>query len=538
MASVAAPCRLAAALGLAGIVAAACGVSLIWVFVVPIYQSPDESAHFDYALAIYAHGRPFLAQHTSFERLPETAHPYTAYLEKRTRALEISFSPGAKVEPGYGTAKYFAALDRDVPPANEVTGPNQLAAVYPFGYYTVLAGWIGLVRLFSDSLTVTFFAARIFSVILLAVTLVASYGAIRLLGFSIWFALLLTAGIGLFPLTSFVSSYIQPDNLSWTLVSCSYYFALRGRRNRWPVRDLIPLGLVLGGLVVTKVQFFVCVSGPICALLAADLVDTRTSWRRCVASATVVLAPPLLLGSVYLWTVNGTENYFGPAARNSVSKTVQLFLRAMRDFFYGASHRSFWGVFGWGDTHLVVGNYQTTFALHVLLHLFSAVTLILTITGLTRTARRLIALARQKRIGSAIRLALGNPVVNSLFAFTVVITAVFVHTENRFAAQGRNWLPMILPIFLVGISYAPRALSRPATRGALLGRRAGGPAHLRCRRRILRAKMRPRTVLFAVHVAPNAMHIPFNRASRNSPRGSIRRWLGHVRPGRILAIRR
>ena len=205
-----------AAFGLAGIVAAACGVSLIWVFTVPIYQSPDEPAHLDYALAIYAHGGPFLAQNTLFERLPPAVHPYTAYLQERTCAYEISFSPGAKMAPGYGTAEFFAALDRDAPAApKRVAGPNQLAAIYPFGYYTLLAGWIALVRLFTDSLTVTFFAARIFSVLLLAVTLVATYGTIRLLDFSRRFALLLTAGIGLFPLTLFISSYVQPDNLSW-----------------------------------------------------------------------------------------------------------------------------------------------------------------------------------------------------------------------------------------------------------------------------------------------------------------------------------
>jgi hypothetical protein len=454
-----APSRFAA-LGLAGIVAAACGVSLIWVFAVPIYQSPDETTHLDYALAIYAHGSPFLAQNTAFGRLPPAVHPYTRYLQLRTRAFEISFSPGAKVEPGYGTAEYFVALDRDAPPAPDgVSGPNHLAAIYPFGYYTLLAGWIGLVRFFSDSLTVTFFAARIFSVMLLAVTLVATYGTIRLLAFSARFALLLTAGIGLFPLTSFISSYVQPDNLSWTLVSLSYYFALRGRRDRWPARDLVPLGLVFGGLVVTKLQFFVCTALPIVALLATDLVRDRTAGRRWLGATITVLLPASVLGSAYLWTVRGTENYFAPAAAETVTHSLSLFLRAMRDFFYGGSHRSFWGVFGWGDTPLVIRGYRTTIGVHVALHVFSAATISLTFVGIARTASRLLRLARRKRAGTAIALIFANPVVNSLFAFTAVITALFVRTENRFAAQGRNWLPVIVPAFLVGIAYAPRALS-------------------------------------------------------------------------------
>jgi hypothetical protein len=484
-----APSR-SAALGLAGIVAAACGVSLVWVFAVPIYQSPDEPAHLDYALAIHAHSHPFLAQNTSFNRLPTSAHPYTPYLQLRTNTFEISFSPGAKVDPWYGTAEYFAAVDRDAPPApHDVAGPSQLAAIYPFGYYTLLAGWIGLVRLFTDSLTVTFFAARIFSVVLLAVTLIATYGTIRLLEFSQRFALLLTAGIGLLPLTSFVSSYVQPDNLSWTLVSAAYYFSLRGRRDHWPLRSLVPLGLVLAGLAITKAQFFVCTTGPVGALLGTDLIRERALFRRWLTAAVAVLLPPIVLGSVYVWTVWGTENYFGTAGQAGIPRCLSYLGRAMRDFFWTGSHRSFWGTFGWGDTPLVIGKYRTNLWVHVILHVFSLATLALTVVGIAKTVVRLARLFRKHRLGLAIRLAVGNPVVNSLLVFTAVITILFVRTENRFAAQGRNWLPVILPAFLLGIAYAPRALSwrRPrwaystvALTGLLAYDAVGGYYALKC----------------------------------------------------------
>jgi hypothetical protein len=451
-----------AALGLAAIVAAACGVSLIWVFTVPIYQSPDEPAHLDYALTIYSHGCPFLAQNTSFDRLPPVVHPFTAYLQRRTAAFEISFSPGAKVEPGYGTADYFAALDRDAPPEPAlVSGPNHLAAIYPFGYYTALAGWIGLVRLFSDSLTVTFFAARIFSVMLLAVTLTAAYSVVRLLGFSQRFALLLTAGVGLFPLTSFISSYVQPDNLSWTLVTLGYYFALRGRRNGWQRRDHIYLGLVLGGLVVTKAQFFVCTAVAVGAMLFVDLVRQRTRPRQWLTACAAVLLPSLLLGSAYVWSVWGTENYFGPPTQTADPLRHHLHFAglALRDFFFGPSHDSFWGLFGWGDTPLVLHGTRTTFVVQALLWAFAISTLVLAAFWFAESSLRLVRLAGRKRLGRAIRVAVGNPVLNSLFLFIAVLTALFVRTENRFAAQGRNWVPVMLPVFLVGIAYAPRALT-------------------------------------------------------------------------------
>ena len=46
---------------------------------------------------------------------------------------------------------------------------------------------------------------------------------------------------------------------------------------------------------------------------------------------------------------------------------------------------------------------------------------------------------------------------------------LYVWNSNRFGAQGRNWFPFMLPIFLVGLSYAPKALTLPRTRVVFTG---------------------------------------------------------------------
>src|SRR5262249_14985163 len=157
---------------------------------------------------------------------------FTAYLHRRTAMEQVAFHPGARMPPGYGSAAFFADLDRDAPPR---PGPHfdrspYLASVYPFGYYALLASWIELLRCCSDRLTVLLFGARALSALLLAGSLAASYAAARELGFGPWRCVLLTGVLGFFPLTSFVSGYVQPDNLSFTLVSLSFYLALRARR--------------------------------------------------------------------------------------------------------------------------------------------------------------------------------------------------------------------------------------------------------------------------------------------------------------------
>src|SRR5262249_61268990 len=83
-----------------------------------------------------------------------------------------------------------------------------LITIYPFGYYTAVALWIRLISVFSTGVTALFFGARIFSVLLVVLSLVLCYAVCRELRMSQRRALLLTAIVGWFPLTSFVSSYV------------------------------------------------------------------------------------------------------------------------------------------------------------------------------------------------------------------------------------------------------------------------------------------------------------------------------------------
>jgi hypothetical protein len=64
----------------------------------------------------------------------------------------------------------------------------------------------------------------------------------------------------------------------------------------------------------------------------------------------------------------------------------------------------------------------------------------------------------------ALRLLCSNVPVNAYFIFTILMFVLYIYTDNRFSAQGRNWLPLMLPIFWTSARYAPRALSAPAAR--------------------------------------------------------------------------
>src|SRR5262249_13081844 len=150
---------------------------------------------------------------------------------------------------------------------------------------------------FSARLTVLFFGARIFSVLLLIPSLLLAYAVARELRFTKKRALLFTSIVGFFPLTTFVSSYVQPDNLSFTAVMLWCYLALLVRRKPGQVRPVALLGLALALLLATKYHFYLAVLVPVLAMLVSDrlLRSWRPSWMRTLA---LLLLPSLVVGAV------------------------------------------------------------------------------------------------------------------------------------------------------------------------------------------------------------------------------------------------
>jgi hypothetical protein len=89
------------------------------------------------------------------------------------------------------------------------------------------------------------------------------------------------------------------------------------------------------------------------------------------------------------------------------------------------------------------------------------------VVRLEQVLSRLWRLARLGRARLAGRIAAANVPINSFFLFTIVMIVLYVVTGNGFLAQGRHWFPMLLPIFLTSVVYAPKALSLPPLRRAL-----------------------------------------------------------------------
>src|SRR5262249_30632282 len=87
----------------------------------------------------------------------------------------------------------------------------------------------------------------------------------------------------------------------------------------------------------------------------------------------------------------------------------------------------------------------------------------LVLLRLGSVATRLILIARRGRWRRALFIAFSNPLVNAYFLFTVGLTCLFMVVRHSFAPQGRDWIPFILAILMMGTEYGARALSHHRT---------------------------------------------------------------------------
>jgi hypothetical protein len=463
-------------------------LTLVWVFEVPIMQNPDETSHIDYAFSIYSAGRllnvrtppsqwNLHAQKEPIENGSKFSHQYTLYLIDATEFQRVRFHSAEKMSPDYGTAAYYLNLDLNAPhtPANVPDLRPQdnpwLVKNYPFGYYFAVAVWLKLVQLFKSGPGALFLGARIFSVILLCGSLILSYATLRELHLRKLRALALTSIAAFFPLTTFVSSSVQPDALSWTLMSLCFYLALLLRRRPASYWLVAMLGTALGLLVVTKYHFYVFTAAAILSMVVSEHFFKRRSQKNLLRVAAILLLPSLLLFAVQLWVAWGNRGIAGSNLSGSLlfpatGGPVEGVKNAVVEFYGGGTaFVSWWGIFGWMDAPLIIKSSVVQRYVLLTLTVLTVGVLGLFLFRLEQVLTRLVVLARSGRWRTALRIFFSNPLVNSHLIFTVFMIALFALTTN--GAQGRYWLPYILSSLLITTEYAPRSLSHRKTQAVV-----------------------------------------------------------------------
>ena len=471
--------RRANAAALAAILLAG-ALSTAWAFLVPIFQAPDEPAHFDYAISIYNAHR---LVRVSDGRPDWIVSPYTKYLMRATDFERVAWHSSMRAPAGYGSRAYFAGIDAGAPGVRAATPSsgtvNYITPYYPFGFYGLEAAWMRIVSWFTGSLVTIFFAARLLCVALTMLGLYFNYRTALNLGIPRWTSVALVAAIGFFPLTTWISSYVQPDNLAYALVSAALFFATQLRPGTLPWRTVAALGISLGLLAVTKYQFFLSAALPIAFLVGVRVTQAKsvtTASRLAVLAA--VAAPTLALLGVQYWfvnraigggaTVSHTDMNAGSLAAvfaQGVGPTLSYVAAGIVGgytgcFITGSCAASFWQMIGWVDTPIVIGSASIELALRAAIAFATIGVSIVLVLYLGRNAIRTAAAAMRGHVRRAIAAVVADPVLNSYVCFVALMLAMYVVTNNAFGIEGRQWYPYVFPAFLCFVWYAPKALRR------------------------------------------------------------------------------
>jgi Predicted membrane protein (DUF2142) len=459
------------------IIAASIAMSAFWAWRVPIFEEPDESAHFDYAVSIATAHRLVRARDGL---LGTDVHPYTQYLEDQTNFRGTRYNRDGRVPEGYGTPSYFRNLDSNKPAlASAQSLPHKIpftAKYYPFGFYAVVAVVMEIASLATHkSLVAMFFAARFFCVILLLPTLLFSNAILRELRIprAQRFAVLFAAG--LLPTTSWVFGYIQPDNLVFVLTSLTILFGLRAR----PViaRDLtwLALGLALAFLCATKVQYFIATAVPVIAWLAVCAAQAKLVRLTLLRKLVLLLAPIAIVVAICVYIAYAPPMP-GPIAKGELG---QHFFRALNAgpsdvaryvweqtgaafgnyLGVGRGLISYWGSISWLMTPVVFGTIPITLGVF---EIISGLTITVASLMLVRQFKVFLrlALVARYRSAAALRLLTQNLLLISYAMFLASMLAFSIFTNGEIVKQGRYFLPFILASNLCAAKYGPQALPR------------------------------------------------------------------------------
>ena len=470
----------------AAIILTACMLSVLWVFRVPLLQNPDETSHIDYAFSIYSAGRLLNVRkppsewnvHPRFEGRkdregPEStpydllSHQYTLYLIDATEFHRLRFHPQEKVAADYGTCSYYQRLNSAAPqsparlPDLEPRDNPWMVTAYPFLYYAIVAVVQKVMSLFHSGPVWLFLGARLLSTLFLGVSLTLVYVVLRELRLQKKHAVLLTAIVGFFPQTTFVSATVQPDNLTMLLVLLCSYCALRFRRREPDIRLQLVLGVALGALLVTKYHIFLITGVAVLLTVISEHIFRRRSAQSLFRQLLLLLFPSLLLFMVQLWIVWGGPHITGGNLHSANASLFDGIKNALRDYYKGGpAWITWWGTFGWADAYLVI--WSPTFQTHVW-NVLTGLTLLMCAVVIVRilmVAQLLIKMVSRRHWRMALRLAFGNPLLISYFLFSAFMILLYALTDNSFFAQGRHWFPYTLPGFLMALYYAPRVFRR------------------------------------------------------------------------------
>lgn len=406
---------------------------LVWLAVLPVWQTPDEPAHFHYVQYLAETGKiPVYHRNQPVNVSAEE----TSRLERVSYLNSVAFRPdnrprfsGTLVGPGE------ERFSQD-PPLSRLNDGNSSAAIYGPGYYGVAAG---VYRLLGDRTVIDrVFAVRAVSILfILSITAMAFFLAGELWGGGFvpaMFALV----VGFQPMLSMLGVSVNNDAMLVAIASGALLLLSVQLRKGLGLWGGLLMGLLIGLGAVTKPQmiYFLALVPGVTVLLG---LFRRTTWRQAGLYLGAMAVPILLtLGPWMVYSHSTYGSWMPPPVGADHPQAISFLHYLKQALIEPGTYRfhdlwvvMYWANFGWLDTTFAPGVYK-----------------VLGAVGIVSFIGSLVWLRDPGRPGRALLVG-AMLVVVSFMAFLYVAEFQFVKQTGGMILQGRYMFPVLLASMIV-----------------------------------------------------------------------------------------
>lgn len=327
---------------------AVASILLVYSVVTFPFEIPDENAHYSSINFLNYMGRmPIMRDKDNLSVEELETEKIFGIVEGQNK---YSYHPDFRMEylPGL-VGKYENEIKQLNTDSNRKTFSTYQAATYPPLYYRLSLPFYRLVG--SSDILTRVFVTRLSSVILTGITIVVAYYLGLLVFSSKSYAVTLAFMTLFFPMTGYVGSGVNSDNLHNLLFGVASLLSLKLIRDGWSRNLSFYIGIVIGLDLITKPQGYILF--PIFAI--AVLIRWRwDEWRLWFKNLPIIMIPVLLIAgwqelpklilgndSVGVISYSARTTNYGGMENFKIFFTAYLKTHATEMIVW------YWGVFKW-----------------------------------------------------------------------------------------------------------------------------------------------------------------------------------------------
>ena len=395
---------------------------LMWLALIPLFDTPDEPVHFDYIQKIAENNKIFFNKKDKndiyqSEEVDLTVK-YSGLIKGYHSGLDkIDFAAGE-------IGKNEGRINALPPPLRKTnTDISAISTQYPPLYY--LLGSLPYKMFYTDSIITRVFAVRIFTLLLGLLTIFMVYKIAGLIfGGQKYIPAFIALLVSFNPMYTFISVSVNSDNLLTLLFTVFLYCYLKIFLTKYKPADVIALTVVLLLGFFTKQQF----------ALSLIILFIPLCFAKEYSLKTKMIGGAAGLFFLILAVLNLRDNFPVPVFIESLKNVYVYFSGNFFPFFFADLPVSFYGDFGW--LNLLIPPWS------------SRVLLILTVTCLFFYILDVY--------NSIVKRKSFLPLKTHLFLVLPLIIYIaglgYIDCNVKFGLQGRYFFPVISFLYIILIS--------------------------------------------------------------------------------------